>query len=160
MINIRRFWSYIVIAILLAIIAYMYFNRNVCPVTVPAIKNEEGYEHVAGNGNSNGNGNGNVQKGPVDKVRGELVLYYATWCGYSKQFLPIWKEFVETHAKEIDGLVTRSVICEGGEERACFEKGVEGYPTVILYPKNNTEVVFNGDRTVSELEQFVHKHLD
>jgi thiol-disulfide isomerase/thioredoxin len=156
---VQQFWTYIIIAILLVIIVYMYCNKEVCPVQ-QLIKSEEGYARVSSNNKTNKPQI--TQPVPVQLVDdsiGEIVLYYATWCGYSKMFLPIWDKF-EKYAKEnLPKLVVKSIRCEGGEERACFEKGIEGYPTVILYPKNKTELVFESDRSLEQLIEFINTNL-
>ena len=87
-----------------------------------------------------------------------LVLYYATWCGYSREFLPIWDSF-ETYAKQhFSNITTNKVKCEGGNEKMCSKKGVEGYPTVIMYSPEGDSVKFNGDRTLEELIQFCQRY--
>ncbi len=162
-IYVKRFWSYVTIALLLAVIVYMYFNRKTCPAQMP-IKSNEGYQPVLKDQRNVPPTQPVVepmsqQEGPVDNSIGEIVLYYATWCGYSRTFLPIWEKF-ESYAKQnMPRLNVRKIRCEGGEERACFEKGIEGYPTVILYPKNNTEVMFSEDRTLDKLIEFATKNL-
>ena len=89
----------------------------------------------------------------------EIILYYAMWCGYSRQFLPEWEKF-EKYAK--DNLPTIKVTrmrCEGGDEATCTQKGVEGYPTVILYLGNGQEIPFNGNRTSKDIIDFVKKYI-
>jgi len=88
----------------------------------------------------------------------EIVLYYVTFSGYSTQFLPVWQRFRQYALENCQGLVVRSVRCEGGEERFCFEKGIEGYPTVVLYPANRPEIFFSGPRTFEALIEFIRKH--
>lgn len=90
--------------------------------------------------------------------KGEIVLYYAMWCGYSKMFLPEWEKFVKYASKEFPTLKVTQIRCEGGNETVCNQKGINGYPTVILYI-GNKEIPFEGDRTVEELNKFIRKNL-
>ncbi len=88
----------------------------------------------------------------------ELTLFYATWCGYSRQFLPEWEKF-EGYAKaNFPTLKVTSVRCENGNEAQCSQKGVEGYPTVIFY-KGDAEVTFTKGRTSDNLIQFVKENM-
>ena len=90
---------------------------------------------------------------------GEIVLYYATWCGYSRMFLPEWEKF-EKYAKDnLSNLKVTRIRCEGGNEAVCTQKGVEGYPTIILYLKNSKEVKFDGERSSKQLADFIRKYL-
>lgn len=95
----------------------------------------------------------------LEQPDGELILYYANWCGYSRMFLPEWEKF-EAHAKDnLPNLKVSRVLCEGGNEAVCFQKGVEGYPTVILYKKDDSEIPFMGDRTSDKLVEFIQNNL-
>lgn len=85
----------------------------------------------------------------------ELILFYTEWCGYSRSFLPVWDEFAKQNKQNVKLTKLR---CEGGDANTCLQKGVSGYPTVILY-KNNQEIPFEDDRTVANLQAFLQKHL-
>jgi len=56
-----------------------------------------------------------------------FVLFYATWCPYSRRFLPIFEEYSKSNPKEC-----LSVIVD--EEPDVFEEyEIEYYPTVIMF---------------------------
>ena len=89
----------------------------------------------------------------------ELVLYYATWCHFSREFLGVWSNF-EKYAKDnLSNVRVMAVRCEGENEATCNQKGVNGYPTVILYMVDGTEHKFEGPRTVDGLKQFVAQYV-
>ena len=89
----------------------------------------------------------------------ELVLYYATWCHFSREFLGVWSNF-EKYAKDnLPNIRVMAVRCEGENEATCNQKGVNGYPTVILYMVDGTEHKFEGPRTVDGLKQFVAQYV-
>lgn len=101
------------------------------------------------------------QKKIVDKQvdkHGKIVLYYAMWCGYSKSFLPEWNKFEKWAESNAPNIEVVKIRCEDGTEAECAQKGVEGYPTVIVY-KGENEVLFNGDRTEEGLKKFVKHNL-
>lgn len=91
-----------------------------------------------------------------------IVLYYAMWCGYSKMFLPEWEKFEKYARDNLPNLTIKSVRCEGGDEATCTQKGVQGYPTVILYKDGLTEssgITFDADRTHDKLVEFVKNNM-
>lgn len=96
----------------------------------------------------------NVQ---TDAYDAEIVLYYALWCGYSRAFLPEWEKF-EAYAKaNMKNIKVTSLRCEDGDEATCKQKGVGGYPTVIIYKNKSTNgVTFEGQRNMESLIKFVN----
>lgn len=94
-----------------------------------------------------------------DPSNAQIVLYYTSWCGYSQQFLPIWSEFEEYAKANLPKLLVRKVLCEGDDESYCQQKRVDGFPTVIIYPKEDTEVVFTGERNKESLVEFAKRNL-
>jgi thiol-disulfide isomerase/thioredoxin len=93
----------------------------------------------------------------------EIVLFYALWCGYSRQFLPEWKSFVESIKLKNPQIEVKEIKCEEEQEKMCTQMGVTGYPTVILYKTDmdgkKEEVTFLGERTAASLSQFVDEHI-
>ena len=67
-----------------------------------------------------------------DQVKGKekaYVLFYATWCGFSQRFLPIFQEYAKKNPEEC-----LSVIVDEDPE-VCEEFAIEYYPTVIMFKK-------------------------
>jgi len=58
-----------------------------------------------------------------------FVLFYATWCPFSRAFLPIFEEYSKSNPEEC-----LSVIVDE-EPDVCEEYGVEYYPTVLMFKK-------------------------
>ena len=61
-----------------------------------------------------------------DKV---FVLFYATWCFFSQDFLPTFKAYAKTNPGEC-----MSVIVDDHED-LCEKYGIETYPAVLLFEK-------------------------
>lgn len=81
-----------------------------------------------------------------------LVVYYTTWCGYSKRFLQQLKSDLEHKLNKI-GVTVELVDCQ--EPEKCI--GIKGYPTLILYT-NKGKTVYQGDRSEENLIAFCLQH--
>jgi len=65
----------------------------------------------------------------LDSKDKAVVLFYATWCPFSRAFLPIFEEYSKSNPEEC-----LSVIVDE-EPDVCEEYGIEYYPTVIMFKK-------------------------
>jgi thiol-disulfide isomerase/thioredoxin len=155
MLNIK-YWKHITIIILIIIICYLYYYNNLSNGT-PSNVSVDGYEQVSYD--EKNIIDKTVGKQITNKLQNKIILYYASWCGYSKSFLPIWDKFVEYANKNIPDLDVQTKRCEDGTEAECMQDGVEGYPTVILILNDGTKIPFESDRTSEKLIEFVTKHL-
>jgi len=61
-----------------------------------------------------------------DKV---FVLFYASWCPFSRSFLPVFEEYARSNPQEC----MRVVVDEAPE--LCEEYSIEYYPTVLLFKR-------------------------
>jgi thiol-disulfide isomerase/thioredoxin len=83
------------------------------------------------------------------------VLFYATWCPHSQQFLPIFEEYSKSNPEEC-----LSVIAD--EEPEVFEEyDIEYYPTVIMFKNGKVhkrlDVEPGGDLTKKQLKDLTGK---
>lgn len=83
----------------------------------------------------------------------EIVNYHTTWCGYSKMFLPIWKDFEMKCKSKYPRIKVKDVVCDNG-----CSKDIRGFPTVILY-KNGKKNEYSGERTPEKIMHFVETFL-
>lgn len=58
-----------------------------------------------------------------------LVLFYASWCPFSRRFLPIFEEYAKRNPEECISIVVDDL------PDLCEEYSIEYYPTVILFRK-------------------------
>ena len=56
-----------------------------------------------------------------------FVLFYATWCPFSKRFLPIFQEYSRSNPNECISIIVDE------EPDICDEYAIEYYPTVIMF---------------------------
>jgi thiol-disulfide isomerase/thioredoxin len=92
--------------------------------------------------------------------KGEIKLFYASWCGWSQKILPEWEKFEQDAKVQLPGLRVTRVICEGDNEAQCMQQEVEGYPTVIFYPKDGAKIIFEDDRSAEKLLQFAKQNTN
>lgn len=120
-------WKIILLIIVIVLVVIYYFRKNV----------SESYESL-NNGIS-------------------IINFNTSWCGYSKQFQPVWDIFTERmQGKNVKIL---DVKCDDPKnENICENLQIPGYPTIILF-KNGEQYQFQGERNLEELEKFVNKHL-
>ncbi|QKF93936.1 thioredoxin [Fadolivirus algeromassiliense] len=148
-------WYHIAIVCLSAVLLFLIFTRQSCSANTckNAQNKPEGFTAEEQQEQKTD------QEVKESGVAGEIILYYAMWCGYSRAFLPEWEKFEEYAKKNLPYVRVSRVRCEDGNEATCVQKGVEGYPTVILYPKNNTERLYEGERKMEKVVEFVQNNL-
>ena len=87
----------------------------------------------------------------------KIINYNTEWCGYSKQFQPIWDKFTSEMKTKHPEIEVVDMKCDKAEnEVKCKIPEVHGFPTVVLFDGDNKKV-FNDDRTVEKLLAFVGK---
>jgi protein disulfide-isomerase A6 len=136
-------WYHIVIVSLFFIILFLLFTGSYCVRSKEGFVNPETHQ---------------MPDGKINKYNGEIVLYYADWCPHCKNFSPIWEQFDNYVKRNFPSVKVSKMKCEGGNEAICNQKGVNGFPTVILYYKNK-EFKFDGNRTISSLADFIVKNI-
>lgn len=85
-----------------------------------------------------------------------VVLFYAEWCGHSKNMMPAWEEASQT----LRSYGTVDVIdLEHGRNKDEIQKhNVQGFPTIRLYPEgfpSQNFVEYQGDRSADSIVKFV-----
>ena len=152
-------WYNILIIILLIIITVSIImlpnnsqntTTGTCNMVCPSIKQEQPIKS---------NEHFEAETKISNEPKPELVLYYATWCHYSREFLGDWSKFDQYAKDNLPKIRVMAVRCEGENEATCQQKGVNSYPTVILYMVDGSEHKFEGPRTVDGLKQFVAQYV-
>ena len=99
----------------------------------------------------------------TDNVDNRLKIYNfnTSWCGYSKEFQPIWDDFQKKH-KSDKRVVIKDVKCDDDSnetaQKLCKSYDVPGYPSVIFHKQDNI-VDYQGNRTVEGLTEQMNKLL-
>ncbi len=58
-----------------------------------------------------------------------FVLFYASWCPFSQEFLPVFKEYAKANPQECISVVVDD------KPDLCDKYSIEYYPTVLLFKK-------------------------
>ena len=89
-----------------------------------------------------------------------IINYWAEWCGYSRQFNPIWNDFKKSAATKYPNLQIADYDVGNDDKRIAVSKkaGVTGYPTVVFF-YNGNRYSQGGVRSVDKLNEFVDSVL-
>jgi thiol-disulfide isomerase/thioredoxin len=85
-----------------------------------------------------------------------IVMYYAPWCSYSKEALPLWEELSEMMAKNSQDkeIFIAKVDCVA-EPDAYWQEGIKSFPTIKAYVNHNTiPIVYDGERVVNTMWRY------
>ena len=91
-----------------------------------------------------------------------LVMYYTEWCGYSQQALPQFSGVGNMYQTKLNkGVKLLTLDCDkhGAD---CRRANIGGYPTIILYKKNDPSVVkeYKGARTTVAITSWLEKNAN
>ena len=91
-----------------------------------------------------------------------LVMYYTEWCGYSQQALPQFSGVGNMYQTKLNkGVKLLTLDCDkhGAD---CRQANIGGYPTIILYKKNDPSVVkeYKGARTTVAITSWLEKNAN
>jgi len=91
-----------------------------------------------------------------------LVKYYVPWCDHCKAFREVFDELaIKFMMEESEEIKFAEVNCMDNDSLdTCTEEGVDGFPAVHLYKQGVLEDIFDGERTVDELSNFVWQTVD
>jgi protein disulfide-isomerase-like protein len=84
-----------------------------------------------------------------------LLFMYAPWCHHCKQFAPIYQQLANTCTENI---LFASVDCEA-HSGFIEEFGIRGFPTILLFTKNKEFEMYNGNRTLADILQWITEKM-
>lgn len=126
-------WLYVAIVLLIGIIIFLLLKENISTPNA-LLLNTEKFNH-----------------NPI-----EIILYYASWCGYSQQILPEWEKFKVYAEENLKHINVKTIKCDDND-KICSIKEVSGYPTIILC-LNDNKIVFNEERKMEKIVEFINKN--
>lgn len=88
-----------------------------------------------------------------------LVAFVAPWCGHCQRLVP---EYMKA-AKSLDPMIPLyAVDCDDeANKRLCSEQGVQGFPTVKLFPQgaDQAPMPYNGERTAKAIHDWTARRV-
>ena len=82
-----------------------------------------------------------------------LILFYANWCGYCKEFMPIWDKF----KNKINTKEYNIVEIESANSFTQKINKLNGYPT-LFYIYGDNIIEYKDDRNVKSLVKFLKEN--
>jgi len=95
-----------------------------------------------------------------EKTQAVAVMFYAPWCGHSKNLLPHWDETAaRVNAKGDSSEVSFGKVDCVAEPSLYWKYDIESFPTIKVFMggKNGMVVPYDGDRDMNSIEAFVNK---
>lgn len=88
----------------------------------------------------------------------QLIFFKANWCGHCQRFKPVWDSFVHecTTTNVFDNVEFVELDIDKEETKPIMSKhNVNGFPHVVLAEESKDDVVFNKDRNIEALKEFL-----
>ncbi|KEG08581.1 protein disulfide isomerase [Trypanosoma grayi] len=144
------------VGLLLLFVLYSYLSPNDdvhidVPVDGPGAMIEDVTELASGN-----------YRSVVGKSKFALVEFYATWCGYCKEFAPVYAELAA--AVRADAMLRERVVLAKIDSRRVRQLAphfqVKGYPSLFLVPPFEAKgQEYKGQRSVKAILAFLRAHV-
>merc|ERR1712087_205744 len=91
----------------------------------------------------------------VGKDKDVFVEYYAPWCGHCKKLAPEYEKVGEAFSNVDSVIVAKADATEND-----FPEDIKGFPTLMFYPKGQTEAVkYGGDRKQEAIIEFIKENM-
>uniref|UniRef100_A0A6C0AQS2 Thioredoxin domain-containing protein n=1 Tax=viral metagenome TaxID=1070528 RepID=A0A6C0AQS2_9ZZZZ len=96
-------------------------------------------------------------QGSGTKVKGELVIAKAEWCGHCKSAMPEFKKLLKASPIRLpDGsTVTVRMLDEKTDRGEVTQLGVKGFPSILYTPTGSSAIDYNGSRTYDGVMSFL-----
>lgn len=81
-----------------------------------------------------------------------MVEFYAPWCGHCKMLRPEYARLGQMFADDDDVVIAKM---DADEHQAPDGFDVQGYPTLFFVPKGAQPVAYDGERSASEMAEYI-----
>lgn len=87
--------------------------------------------------------------------KGTFTMYYADWCPHCQTAKPLFKEFMESGTKNINGILVKMRMIEEKDIQKGVDPDIKGYPSFLYSDAAGKTVEFDGPRTAQGFEAFL-----
>ncbi len=87
--------------------------------------------------------------------KGTFTMYYADWCPHCQTAKPLFKAFMESGTKNINGVLVKMRMIEEKDIQKGVDPDVKGYPSFLYSDAAGKIVEFDGPRTAAGFEAFL-----
>lgn len=154
--KLKRYQQVLIIVVIVLVLCAMFCPRGYKEPAMYA-KVGVGLGPLRGNISIEGYDNGKEQ-GYELGTEPTCALFYAPWCGFCKDLMPIYDEVAKKHP---DKKIIK-INCDENKDLA-EKHGITSYPTIKFLKKGVEDtvdtIVYTGERTVKGLTDFIKKVL-
>jgi thiol-disulfide isomerase/thioredoxin len=127
--------GYILIAVVVVALIYIYFNYNI---------KLEGFAQRG------------VIEPPSATPVGTFTMYYADWCGHCQRVKPVFQELVSQSPILVGGrTITIAMVSPEKEPEKAADVEIQGFPTFIYKDAAGNSKPYNGDRSMDGFMEFL-----
>ena len=88
---------------------------------------------------------GAERKKNISKTKKHVLHYFGTsWCGYCKQFNPIWDHYVKSH-KNNKKISFKKTLIKENNNHLIHMYDIVSYPSIVLVKNNGQQIHYNSD---------------
>lgn len=87
--------------------------------------------------------------------QGTFTMYYADWCPHCQTAKPLFKEFMESGVKNINGVLIKMKMIEEKDIQKGVDPDIKGYPSFLYSDAAGKIVEFDGPRNAEGFEAFL-----
>lgn len=101
----------------------------------------------------------NFESVALSQQKDVLVLFYAPWCRFCKQLLPLYQQLGEIFKDEVQNIaIARFDATVLAHREIADTYHIRGFPTLYLFPKGEGKepILFQGKRSLTDLLRFMN----
>lgn len=95
----------------------------------------------------------------IDRIS-HFVMFFVPLCPHCKTLAPTWDKMAKKYNKLQNQTVAIAKVDCTIEPALCTDESVESYPTLKIFKKSKSGKIYNGGRTLQELQDYIEEILE